>query len=46
MILTPNIDGSLEVDWLDVHPDFQRGGIDTSLVKKAVEVAKEKGFHL
>jgi ribosomal protein S18 acetylase RimI-like enzyme len=42
MILTSNDDCSLEVDWLDVHPDFQRRGIGTILVKKAVEIAKEK----
>ena len=24
MIVSPNNDGSLEVDWLDVHPGFQR----------------------
>jgi ribosomal-protein-alanine N-acetyltransferase len=42
MILTSNDDGSLEVDWLDVHPDFQRRGIGTLLVKKAVEIAKAR----
>jgi len=46
MILTQNTDGSLEVDWLDVHPDFQRKGIGTLLVKKACEVAKEKEFKI
>ncbi len=44
MILTQNTDSSLEVDWLDVHPNFQRKGVGTLLVKKAEEVAKEKGF--
>jgi len=44
MILTQNTDGSLEVDWLDVHPDYQRKGVGTLLVEKACEVAKEKGF--
>ncbi|MDH7564567.1 MAG: GNAT family N-acetyltransferase [Candidatus Bathyarchaeota archaeon] len=42
MILAPNHDDSLEVDWLDVHPDFQRLGIGTLLLKKAVSVAKAK----
>jgi ribosomal-protein-alanine N-acetyltransferase len=42
MILAPNIDDSLEVDWLDVHPSFQRMGIGTLLVKKAVRIAKAK----
>jgi ribosomal protein S18 acetylase RimI-like enzyme len=41
-ILVPNRDDSLEVDWLDVHPDFQRMGIGTLLVKKAEKVAKTK----
>jgi len=45
MILTPNADGSLEVDWLDVHPDFQRTGIGTLLVDKALKVAKARGFQ-
>lgn len=44
MILTPNADGSLEVDWLDVHPDFQRAGIGTLLIDKALKVAKTRGF--
>ncbi|MBS7632115.1 GNAT family N-acetyltransferase, partial [Candidatus Bathyarchaeota archaeon] len=42
MILAPNNDDSLEVDWLDVHPDFQRLGIGTLLLKKAISVAKAK----
>jgi len=43
MILVPNADNSLEVDWLDVHPDFQRMGIGSLLVKKAEKIAKAKG---
>lgn len=42
MILTLNDDGSLEVDWLDVHPSFQHMGVGTSLVKKAVKIAKAR----
>jgi ribosomal protein S18 acetylase RimI-like enzyme len=42
MILVPNKDGSLEIDWLDVHPNFQRMGVGTSLVEKAVKVARSK----
>jgi ribosomal protein S18 acetylase RimI-like enzyme len=42
MILVPNNDDSLEVDWLDVHPSFQRMGVGTLLVKKAVKIAKAK----
>jgi ribosomal protein S18 acetylase RimI-like enzyme len=42
MIVSPNNDGSLEVDWLDVHPDFQRTGIGTLLVEKAAKIAKAK----
>jgi ribosomal protein S18 acetylase RimI-like enzyme len=42
MILVPNNDGSLEVDWLDIHPSFQRMGIGSLLVKKAVKIAKTK----
>ncbi len=42
MILTPNDDDSLEIDWLDVHPNFQRTGIGTLLVRKAEKVAKTK----
>jgi len=44
MILSPNKDGSLEVDWLDVHPDFQRMGIGTLLVEKAAKVARAKNI--
>lgn len=32
----------LVVDWLDVHPDFQRRGLGTLLLKKAEEVAKNR----
>ena len=32
----------LVIDWLDVHPDFQRKGFGTLLLKKAEEVAKNK----
>ena len=42
MIVSPNNDGSLEVDWLDVHPDFQRTCIGTLLVEKAAKIAKAK----
>jgi ribosomal protein S18 acetylase RimI-like enzyme len=42
MILAPNTDGSLEVDWLDVHPSFQRMGVGTLLIKKAVKIAKAR----
>ena len=42
MILTPNDDGTLEIDWLDVHPDFQRKGVATNLVAKAAEIAKTR----
>ena len=45
MILTPNDDGSLEIDWLDVHPDFQTHGIGSLLVRRAEEIAKDKGIH-
>ena len=44
MILAPEADGSLEIDWLDVHPDFQHTGIGTLLVQKAEKVAKAKGL--
>jgi len=42
MILTPNDDGTLEIDWLDVHPEFQRKKVATHLVAKAEEVAKAR----
>jgi ribosomal protein S18 acetylase RimI-like enzyme len=42
MILVPNKDDSLEVDWLDIHPDFQRMGIGMLLVEKATKIAKTK----
>jgi len=42
MILTPNDDGTLEIDWLDVHPDFQRKGVATNLVAKAEEIAETR----
>jgi len=42
MILVPNNDDSLEVDWLDIHPSFQRMGVGTLLVNKAAKIAKSK----
>ncbi len=45
MILSPNTDGSLEVDWLDVHPSFQHMGIGTLLVQKAESIAKTKNIE-
>jgi len=33
------------IDWFDVHPDFQRRGVGTFLLRKAEERAREKGFH-
>jgi ribosomal protein S18 acetylase RimI-like enzyme len=33
------------INWLDVHPDFQRQGIGKGLLQKAEERAKEKGLH-
>jgi ribosomal protein S18 acetylase RimI-like enzyme len=42
MILVPNKDGSLEIDWLDVHPNFQGMGVGTSLVEKAIKIARSK----
>jgi len=42
MILSPNNDGTLEIDWLDVDPNFQRKAVATSLVAKAAEIAKAK----
>ena len=42
MILTPNDDGTLEIDWLDVHPEFQRKKVATHLVAKAEEVVKAR----
>lgn len=43
MILSLNKDNSLEVDWLDVHPDFQHMGYGTLLLEKATKVARAKG---
>jgi ribosomal protein S18 acetylase RimI-like enzyme len=45
MILSPNQDGTLEIDWLDVNPDFQRKGIATILVRKAETIAKNKKYQ-
>ena len=42
MILVPDKDGSLEVDWLDVHPSFQRMEVGTSLVEKASKIVRSK----
>jgi len=42
MILTLNDDGTLEIDWLDVHPEFQRKGVATNLVEKAEGIAKTR----
>jgi len=33
------------IDWLDVHPDFQRKGIGKDLLRKAEERAIEKGLR-
>ncbi len=32
----------LVVDWFDVHPDFQRKGLGTLLLKKAEQIAKRR----
>jgi ribosomal protein S18 acetylase RimI-like enzyme len=45
MILSPNQDGTLEIDWLDVNPDFQRRGIATILVRKAERIAQTKKYQ-
>jgi ribosomal-protein-alanine N-acetyltransferase len=45
MILSPNQDDTLEIDWLDVNPDFQRRGIATLLVRKAERIAKTKKYQ-
>ena len=42
MILTSNDDGTLEINWLDVHPEFQRKKVATNLVAKAAEIAKAR----
>ncbi len=42
MILAPNHDGSLEVDWLDASQDFQHKEAGTLLIERAVKVAKAK----
>jgi GNAT superfamily N-acetyltransferase len=40
-------DGDVHAFLLDttVHPDFQRQGIATKLVRRATEVARERGAH-
>jgi len=40
-------DGGIHAFLLDptVHPDVRRRGIGTQLVKRAVEVARERGMH-
>ncbi len=42
MILTLNDDGTLEINWLDVHPEFQRKKVATKLIAEAAEIAKAK----
>jgi ribosomal protein S18 acetylase RimI-like enzyme len=32
----------LVIDWFDVHPDFQRKGLGTLLLKKAEQTAQNK----
>lgn len=38
-------DEAVGIDWLDVHPDFQRKGIGRELIRKAEERGREKGLH-
>lgn len=45
MILVPEADGTLEIDWLDVHPDFQHTGVGALLVAKAEKVAGAKDLR-
>jgi len=35
---------NIEIDWFDVHPDHQRIGVGTVLVKKAEERARNLGY--
>ena len=44
MMLTTNEDGSLEVEWLDVHPDFQGRGVGRALLDRAVRTARRRGI--
>ncbi len=37
---------ALLIDWFDVHPDFQRQGVGTRLLKQAEKRAIEKGISL
>jgi ribosomal protein S18 acetylase RimI-like enzyme len=36
--------GSLHIIWLDVHPDRQRGGLGSLLLKEAIEAGKSFGL--
>jgi len=38
-------DQNVEIDWFDIHPDYQKSGIGTILVQKAEERTKEHGFR-
>jgi hypothetical protein len=42
MILSPNQDGTLEIDWLDVNPEFQRRGSHPSGKKSRKNRQKQK----
>lgn len=33
----------LVIDWLDIHPEFQRRGLGTRLLKKAEQIARDRG---
>ena len=38
-------DQNVEIDWFDIHPDYQKHGIGTVLVQKAEERTKELGYR-
>ncbi len=38
-------DQNVEIDWFDIHPDYQRHGVGTALVQKAEERIKELRYR-
>lgn len=38
-------DKNIEIDWFDIHPDYQKHGVGATLVQKAEERAQERRYQ-